>query len=70
MLYLIFMLLSCISYVTTEFFEEKLSIQETSDGFDPTKWNNSFNILRNDNLSNRENGTASLDNVEGLLLDK
>ena len=64
------MLLSCISYVTTEFFEETLLIQETSDGFDPTKWNNSLNILRNDNLSNRENGTASLDNVEELLLDK
>ena len=64
------MLLSCISYVTTEFFEEKLLIEKTSDEFDPTKWNNSLNILRNDNLSNRENGTASLDNVEGLLLDK
>ena len=64
------MLLSCISYVTTEFFEETLSIEETSDEFDPTKWNNSLNILRNDNLSNRENGTASLDNVEELLLDK
>ena len=64
------MLLSCISYVTTEFFEEKLLIEETSDEFDPTKWNNSLNILRNDNLRNRENGTESLDNVEGLLLDK
>ena len=64
------MLLSCISYVTTEFFEEKLLIEVTSDEFDPTKWNNSLNILKNDNLSNRENGTESLDNVEGLLLDK
>ena len=64
------MLLSCISYVTTEFFEEKLLIEVTSDEFDPTKWNNSLNILRNDNLRNRENGTESLDNVEGLLLDK
>ena len=70
MLKSIFMLLSYISYVTTEFFEETLSIEETSDEFDPTKWNNSLNILRNDNLSNRENGTASLDNVEELLLDK
>ena len=64
------MLLSCISYVTTEFFEEILSIEETSDEFDPTKWNNSLNILRNDNLSNIENGTASLNNIEELLLDK
>ena len=64
------MILSCISYVRTEFFEEALSIEETSGEFDPTKWNNSLNILRNDNLRNRENGTASLDNVEGLLLDK
>ena len=70
MLNSIFMLLSCISYVTTEFFEEKLLIEVTSDEFDPTKWNNSLNILRNDNLRNRENGTESLDNVEGLLLDK
>lgn len=61
------MLLSCISYVTTEFFEETLSIEETSDDFDPTKWNNSLNSLRN--LINKENGT-SLDNVEELLLDK
>ena len=67
MLNSIFMLLSCISYVTTEFFEETLSIEETSDDFDPTKWNNSLNSLRN--LINKENGT-SLDNVEELLLDK
>ena len=61
------MLLLCISYVTTEFFEETLSIKETSDDFDPTKWNNSLNSLRN--RINKENGT-SLDNVEELLLDK
>ena len=70
MLNSIFMLLSCISYVTTEFFEESLSIEETSGEFDPTKWNNSLNILRNDNSSNINNGTASLNNIEELLLDK
>jgi hypothetical protein len=61
------MILLCISYVTAEFFEETLSIEESSDDFDPTKWN----ILRNYNLTNRENGT-SLDNVEEeeWLLDK
>ena len=47
-----------------------MSIEETSGEFDPTKWNNSLNILRNDNLSNIENGTASLNNIEELLLDK
>ena len=70
MLNSIFMILSCISYVRTEFFEEALSIEETSGEFDPTKWNNSLNILRNDNSSNINNGTASINNIEELLLDK